>query len=336
VKINILLYRFLQWKNHLIPPLFVVVYIFFPFHLAETRHYIQLVCYILAIFFISFFGYWVNDSFDISLDKKAGKFNFLDQTTPIFRLMGAVIIASMAFLFWFFTDPPMIATFFFFSELILFTIYSIPVIRFKNHPVLGPLLDAHYTHIFPVFFTYFLFASSAFQSWLLVLYLLLLCKGLRNIFLHQLQDRKGDTFMQLKTFPIVTGPLFTVRLINRIIIPIEIILITLITFILTKLSWYPLLVWIVFLLMYCLFFSCWDFYYMYSYNKRYFLFKYHYFLNDFYEFWLPFLAIWASVLNIQTKIILSVMHLLIFNKTIQYFQKLIFKIFFNLGIIKNS
>lgn len=327
--------RLLQWKNHLIPPIIAMIYYFFPFESASISEYFRLVFYFFALFFVTMFGYWLNDSFDIELDKKAGKPNFLNGTSIAFRLIGVFIFFLLAIGSWIYTNANLTSTFLFAIEILFFALYTIPGIRLKNHPILGPLLDAHYTHILPVFFTWFLFSNSNTPFlWLFLLFVLLLCKGLRNILLHQILDRKTDLLINLRTFPIIYGPYKTVKIINGIFIPLEIILISLLFYGLSYLTSYPLIFWLVFLFVYFLFFSGW--YFFTTSNFRQYSTMFHFFLNDFYEFWLPFLAIWASVLNFQTKIVLSVIQLLIFNQTIYYFQKLIFKIFSNLGIIKNS
>jgi 4-hydroxybenzoate polyprenyltransferase len=308
-----------------------LIYFFHSFDTLVLSEYIDLLFYIFALFFISLFGYWLNDSFDIVLDRLAGKKNFLANTSAYFRLIGTFLLLVFALLFWYLTQPSLIATLFFLIEIILFTAYCLPGIRFKNHPIIGPLTDAHYTHIVPMLFTLFLFAKNVFVLWLIPIYFLLLAKGMRNILLHQLNDRKGDCKMQLNSFPLFFGPRFTVNFINRIFIPFEIILITTITLLLLHKSVLPIIFWLVFLAVYFLFFSGWHIHYM---NSRYFMFKFHYFINDFYEFWIPFLAIWAATHPLKTKIILSLIHLLVFNQTILYFKKLFGKIYSNLNEIK--
>lgn len=323
--------RISQWKNHLIPPVISVVYFFFSFDAFLYSNYTRLVFYLLALFFISFFGYWLNDTFDIRLDWLAGKKNFLANTSVHYRIAGAILLLLFAVLFWYLSKPNVIATIFFSIEIILFFIYCLPCIRFKNHPVLGPLTDSHYTHIVPILFTWFLFAMHVSYLWLVPIFFLLLGKGMRNILLHQLNDRKGDCKMHLKTFPLFFGPRFTVNLINRLFIPFEMILITGMVLFLMNLSLWPISFWLAFLIIYFLFFSGWYFYFS---SSKELMFKFHYFLNDFYEFWLPFLAIGAAPHSFQTKIILSLIHLLVFNQTVLYFKTLFGKIYSNLIEIK--
>lgn len=235
---------------------------------------------------------------------------------------------------WIYTNANLTSTFLFAIEILFFALYTIPGIRLKNHPILGPLLDAHYTHILPVFFTWFLFSNlkTTFLWLILLLYILLLCKGLRNILLHQIHDRKSDLFMHLKTFPLMYGPYVTVKIINRFLIPLEIIFISLMCYCLLDITSYPLISWIVFLFIYFLFFSGW--YFFKTSNFRQYSTMFHFFLNDFYEFWIPFIAVLSSSCSLQTKIILSIAHLVIFNKTILYIKKIINKILLNLKIFK--
>lgn len=326
--------RLWQWKNHLIPPIIALIYYFFPFESASFSEYFRLVFYFFALFFVTIFGYWLNDSFDIELDKQAGKPNFLNDTSIVYRFIGAFIFLLLAIVSWNFTNANLISTFLFAIEILFFALYTIPGIRFKNHPILGPLLDAHYTHILPVFFTWFLFSNSNTTLWLISLFMLLLCKGLRNILLHQIHDRKTDLLMHLKTFPIIYGPYVTVKIINRFLIPLEIIFISFLCYGLLDITSHPLIFWLAFLFVYFLFFSGW--YFFTSSNSRHYFTMFLFFLNDFYEFWTPFIAIWSSSCGLQTKVILSIVHLIIFNKTILYYRKTTYKILLNLKILKSA
>lgn len=259
----------------------------------------------------------MNDTFDIEVDHNAGKSNIASQFSKLQRTILALLLISAGFAIWIVTHPSFLATVFLFFEVIVLIIYPTPPLRLKNHPFLGPVCDAHYSHILPVFITIAYFLPIFFQSHLLIptlIYLLLFAKGFRNILLHQLDDRKSDRLSGLNTFPIRYGNVFTINLINRLILIAEFgLLISILT-----LLWPESIVVGIGLLGFLVFtfflFSGWK---LPTLPYRQLKFKFLFFLNDFYEFWLPYLCIWSIPINIVMKIILTIIHSTVFYRGVK-------------------
>ena len=113
--------------------------------------------------------------------------------------------------------------------------------------------------------------------------LVLFCKGLRNILLHQLGDRENDRRAGLQTFVLARGPVRALALVNRLLLPLEVGALAGTLMLLAPAA--P--VWVgfaAFLAFTALMFSAWKFPYL---PRRQLRFKFLYFLNDFYEEWLP-------------------------------------------------
>lgn len=302
--------RFMTWKNHLFPPFLSVIYLSFHTLFIDFSTAYYLLMFFAATFSLASFGYWINDSCDIEVDIVAGKRNMAAKFTLFQRIIIALFLLFLSVFFWVYSNANNAATYLFALEVFVLVIYAVPPFRFKGHPIIGPLCDAHYSHIIPVFITIeFFFPTSISNNIYLsiLVYLLLLFKGGRNILLHQLEDRKGDLKSNLNTFPVKKGPLFTLNLINKVILPLEFFLIVLISFLLSKLA---LSLFVIFLILN--FHSNNKFIISSYYQIR---FKSLYLFNEFYEYWLPYLCVWLSSLSFIEKLILTVIHSILFNKS---------------------
>lgn len=314
----------------------LAVFYFFGFRTQSTITItiIGLGLFMLSMFLTAGFGYWINDWFDIKLDKMAKKTNYLFGKSILFKITGATLLALSGIFFWFSTAPSWYATIGFFLFHFFLILYSIPPFRLKNNPILGPICDIHYGHVLVVFVpVLYLHSDLTGLDWscIALVYSLCFIKGARNILLHQLDDRKGDKLVKLNSFPNQFGALFTLRIINKVLLPLEFIVIILIIS-----SYYTSLNTIAigfasFLLFQFLNFSGWKFMIL---PKRQLQFKFLYFLNDFYEYWLPYLCIWNSTIQIELKVVLTAIHLIVFYQGVFKFVRDIRKIGVNLNIIR--
>jgi 4-hydroxybenzoate polyprenyltransferase len=321
--------------KYILPPVFSIIY------LSLSKDFTILSLWKIFLFsgatlFISAFGYFINDAADVQVDKLAGQKNMAEKMPVSLQICIAFILlmvgggllrsVSSQFMVWVFLT----------AQIFFLILYSVPPFRLKKHPLLGPLLDAHYGHILPVFITLAVFFPrffNTFEVFLLLLYFLLLFKGCRNILLHQIEDRTKDRMSQINTFPNRFGPYRTVLFIIYFILPIE--------FILASILLYAFIPWpsltgtgfIFFLIFYVFNFAVWKFPKL---PVRQLKLKPLYFLNDFYEIWLPFLCIWSSGLGIFQKCILSGIHAILFFYLFKKVWKDIKKIGENLGLIKQA
>src|SRR5690625_1644439 len=320
--------RLINWKYFIFPPILIVCYyalnyynIFFIAH--------KLFFFFLLTIIVSIYGYWLNDNFDIKLDEVAKKRNFLAGYSLSFRLLIPILLLSSVLLIWLIINNSRIASLFLILEILFLSLYSAPPFRWKNHPLLGPLMDTHYSHVFPVFITIFYLELTFKSEYLLLIYFLLFLTCFRNILIHQLDDRKNDRLLNLKSFPLIYGSLFTVKIIN-IVITIEFLLLLLLSKIFSVKSSVILSGFLIFIAFYMLFFSAWKFVHL---SKRELQLKFFYFLNDFYEIWLPVLIILSLFVNVKLIIALLIVHICFFRKNILLITNQVRKIFQNISSV---
>jgi 4-hydroxybenzoate polyprenyltransferase len=317
------------------PPFISVVYTSLSHPFVAYQSWV-IVFFILSAICISAFGYFLNDATDVKADQMAGKKNMASSfSVPIRMLIAGILLLGGSLFFYMAAPRPMVIVWLAAQVLALVT-YSVPPFRFKNNPLIGPLLDAHYGHVLPVFMAVFVFflpteINQHHPLFLPMLYILLLLKGLRNILLHQLHDRKDDEQAGIYTFPVKFGPVFCLNCINRFFLPLEtglLIVLPLYFWPQSQLIIYGLIGFIGF---YFLNFSAWKFFIL---PKRQLKFKFLFVLNDFYEYWLPYLCIWVTNLPTYQKCILTLVHSLVFYHGLIKLYKDLKKIGQNLGFSK--
>lgn len=279
----------------------------------------------------------MNDATDVAADKLAGKKNMAASLSITARIVIAILLLLGGSLFFSMAAPQPMILLWLVAQVLALVIYSVPPFRLKNNPVIGPLLDAHYGHILPVFMALFVFflpleISQHYPLFLPLLYALLLLKGLRNILLHQLHDRKDDRQAGIHTFPVKFGPVLCLNFINRFILPLEAGLLVVLPLYFWPPSQIILYGFIGFIIFYFLNFSGWKFLIL---PKRQLKFKFLFVLNDFYEYWLPYLCIWLTNLPTYQKCILTLVHTLVFYHGLIKLYKDLKKIGQNLGFSKS-
>lgn len=284
-------------------------------HSPVTLHWQNHVAFFVSLISISTFGYLLNDFFDVEADKVAGKKNALAEFSIYIRLLFVILALGMGIVAWFFITPfrPG-ATALLALQIIALAAYSAPPLRLKEKNMAGILTDAFYGHINPVFIAitaYWVGYSQSNMAGLSLLALLFLCttlKGIRNILLHQLDDRRKDRLSDIKTFVTQNGALFTLYFINNLL-PFEILF----TVLLVVLISYFFPPFFLSLLLFAVFtylkFSGWKLSYL---PKRQLKFKFLHFINDYYEGWIPvFFLILLSVGDNRFLIVL-LLHLVLF------------------------
>lgn len=328
--------RLLGWKNHLAPPILCTFYFLIPFQTFSSSDWQSICLFILAAIVFAGYGYWINDWFDIAIDKKAGKKNITANYSNFINAFITILLLFVGICLWYFVTASFFANILLTCQIILLTIYSMPPVRLKNHWLLGPLCDTHYGHVLPVFITIFTFYHNVNMTIILIiLYSLLFVKGFRNILVHQIHDRKGDRKSGIQTFPTKVKPIGATNFINWVLLPLEI---SLISYLVIYVSLYynnftVIYVWLAFLSFQFTLFSSWKF--RYKRMRKQMRSKFYYFLNDFYEIWLPYLIIWIIPIEINYKIVLTLSHLILFISGIKKTIKDIGKVIINMGIIQS-
>lgn len=266
----------------------------------------------MASFCVATFGYFINDYYDLKSDLLANKKNMFEQLESKHGWLFLIPIGLATTFFWILSGANKQATILLLVELFTFFIYSYPKINFKNNSILGPLCDAHYAHIFPVFISIVFLNIELKTLTVILIYLWLLFKGLRNILFHQLNDRKADRLSNLKTFPLVFGLGFSLRFLNLFILPCELLLLSLLLILNLPYTDLLLISFIAFQLFTAFLFSFWLFPKI---PLRHFHSKFLYYLNNYYEFWLPVVCIFMAGLKTELTLLILLLHLsLYFNK----------------------
>ena len=183
-----------------------------------------------TIFGIAGFGYLLNDYSDREEDRKAGKFNLLNQLPGGGIVALGLLFLALALLPWLLYFPRGWSTLGLLGlELLLFALYSLPPFRFKERGLLGLLCDAGYAHAIPAVLaalTFFYLGNRSMAHLYPLLATLGAWQGLlgiRNILLHQWQDLDKDLATGTRTFATQIGHDRLLHLLNKWVIPLEII-----------------------------------------------------------------------------------------------------------------
>jgi len=184
------LFRSNAWWQAKTPLLLAII---FAEHLAkpQQKHFIvTLLIWFCSYLMLSCFGYWINDCFDIVQDQKAGKKNAAAAFHPLMRFFIATILAAGSLAPWYFHAGSELLLVMLSIQMLLLLLYSIPGIRLKNS-ILSIVIDACYSYTIPILITHFAFnhtfsfPTPALLAWATV-------AGMRNIFIHHIQDRDAD------------------------------------------------------------------------------------------------------------------------------------------------
>lgn len=167
------------------------------------------------------FGYLMNEYFDRDSDRLAGKLNRLS-LLPITQV-GALFLFSalLAILPWAWLPTNGASWTLIALEFGCFAVYSFPVPRLKNVPVISNLIDAAYAYVIPLvlsFHTYALFHATHWPMWLLPLVVFVSVFGLRGIIIHQVDDLFKDRLCGTRTLPDLIGPNGTSKLLVTLLV----------------------------------------------------------------------------------------------------------------------
>lgn len=142
------------------------------------------------------FGYLINDFFDRKKDAIAGKKNFLEGKSQVAITFFFALALSLLLLPWFYLPFNGLSIAWIVLEIILFIVYSLPPLRFKERGIPGLIVDALYAHALPVALAAYTFSLASGKSITLFPIMLLVSwqviSGIRNILLHQSNDLEQD------------------------------------------------------------------------------------------------------------------------------------------------
>ncbi|MCO5233324.1 MAG: UbiA family prenyltransferase [Chitinophagales bacterium] len=310
-----------QWWGFKAAPIlgFTYFYIYFFNHSYLDTALIVLMSAITVVG-IAGFGYIINDYYDIEADKKAGKKNPFEGKSHLFILNVFIVLQIFAWSPWLYLKsyPFIWATLLF--QVFLFFIYAHPATRLKEKSIWGPICDSLYGHAVPIIiacltyqqyldkipYSKFFFFASLF-AWQFF-------KGLRNIFLHQLEDYENDILAGIKTLTTSKGKEYITLHILRVVLPLEFL--SLFGF-MSSISGVFSSVWIyfiIYLLIYILGHGLLRNINWFSTSSTNHLNVY--FINNFYEIYLPYYFILWCIIKNPVFLALFFLHVFMFPSTV--------------------
>lgn len=150
------------------------------------------------------FGYLVNDLFDRKADALANKKNSLQDKSALYISLLFGTALSFIFAPWLYLPSNELVFILIGLELLLFLAYSIPPLRLKDRGFWGVGIDALYAHALPAIiagYTYALIAKAEIViEVFLLLFLWQFLVGIRNILMHQHDDKEADLLSNAKTY----------------------------------------------------------------------------------------------------------------------------------------
>jgi len=281
---------------------------------------------VAAIFFVALvgiagLGHFINDIADINEDKLSGKENFAAQLSLKQKILAGAFLLTLCVLPWVFIKTDSLILLLLTLQIVFYALYSLKPFRFKNRHFWGILADAFYGHINPALVVLAVFSYyGAFQQaftlnnlFAIALIIWLFCKGVRNIMLHQIDDRKKDLLSGVKTFVVKFGGVRTLNIINSLILPLEFLVFALLIYFACNSFRDIYIPFMAFLMFTFIKFSLWKIFVLPPRQMR---FKFLFFLNDFYEDWLPVIMLAYLIKADVYFVFYLILHLAFFPKTI--------------------
>lgn len=297
--------RISDWWNFIVPPILGWAYL--SVYLTETgfnESYISFLFIFVSITGTAGFGYFLNNWTDIHVDKKAGRPNSAAKLSTIQRLVLIIFLLALSVLPWIFIKSDLIVYLMIAAQIVLLTIYSIPPFRFKKNIWLCLIIDSLYSNVIFSIAVFLFFLDFEFSPVLVILTLFLFIRGLRNILVHQIHDRKTDRKSGIRTFINVYGPARTSGLINYVLLPVESVLLILLTIFLSDYLACFYLTILLFILFTISKYRLWE---KLSLPGKRYLTMFHKIYNDLYEEWIPVIfLIYLSADNSYFLLVLAV------------------------------
>ena len=308
------------WKYKAAHILGFAYFYFYLLQLPLGQSVIILLLSSVTIIGVAGLGYVINDLCDIEPDRLAMKRNRMERLSWPVRALVMLTLVAVALLPWLYLKSNLWIWILMAFEIFLFGIYAHPLTRLKERSLWGPICDALYGHAIPVVIAcltyqqYFEEVPYPVWPFFIVLLIWQFLKGLRNIFLHQMEDYEGDVAGGLNTFTIKHGPRAIYRIIIKIILPLEWLSGTMLAYILFIQAPFVGIAFAIFLLLYVLGHGLFRSTKTGPQNFR--MNTNLYFLNDWYEDYFPWVFMLAMVWVKYVYVALAVFHLLMFPKTL--------------------
>ncbi len=308
------LFRFKRWWSVIPPQVLGWLYFCLLYNKVNVLNYeYGLIYFFVALVSTAAFGYLFNDWCDIESDSLTNKKNSLAAFSKLQQFAIVFFFFIVSILSWYMINKSRWVDFLYILQIISLILYSAKPFRLKERAVAGILCDTFYGHLNPALITLALFLNHGIDCTYGIILLIIVIitatlKGVRNIMLHQIEDRKTDRKAGTNTFVIENGALFTLNIINKVL-PFEAFFtFALVAFISLHLPPFFLSLLFFSILTY-LKFSGWKLAYL---PKRQIKFKFLYFLNDYYEGWMPFFFLLILCSHNPVFLFILILHFILF------------------------
>jgi 4-hydroxybenzoate polyprenyltransferase len=219
-------FRINEWKNTHLLLVFTGFFIWVNYYDINDFYFLLITfSFLISItLLMGSFGYYINDVFDVTQDRIASKINFAARHKPIVKIFIPILLLLLVYVSWFYLSRLSTIFYLLFIEVFLFLIYSIPIIRVKERPILSILVDSFYAYVLWGVFNLVLIreiVSFDYEIYQYCYVLWLFFIGVRGILNHQITDFYNDLSSKTKTFAIKYGINTTLSIVKLWVIPLE-------------------------------------------------------------------------------------------------------------------
>lgn len=285
---------------------------------AAADNFLAILVSIVVIIGVAGLGYMSNDLGDRKKDALIGKENVLIGMQTASLLILFLLFFAFTFLPWLYLPFNSISFLLLALQIGLFFLYAMPPFRFKERGLLGIISDALYGHALPAVlasYTFYLFCGTRmvnFKAFTILLFSWQFAQGVRNIVFHQIKDFESDQKSGTTTFVTSRGLEKSLKLVKRLILPVEVLLFTL----------FLIFVWFLWghwmLLVFALFYVVAT---LLRHHKQLATMDYraraYTFLDDFYILWLPLLVLLQLCVESLHYLPIFILHLVLFKNGIK-------------------
>ena len=145
-------------------------------------------------------AYLVNEFYDREVDAKAGKNNIANDVKS--NVLAMIVFSGFSISFFMLYLVSFKASLLLIGQVVALLMYSHPLIRLKTKPTLGIVVDATYAYVIPLLILFAVFEVEVLSPNYLSFLLFNIFIGLRDIVLHQEQDRLNDLKSGIDSFVI--------------------------------------------------------------------------------------------------------------------------------------
>lgn len=215
------LLRYRGWKVWQIHDMHVsLLAIFYILMVDKLSDPLNSVVLILSLGFYFMYGFLINDFFDRTFDMSAGKKRAVHELSEgVFRglIIFVILISALCVLY---LNNISYAMIFGFSYL-LATLYSAPVIRFKEKGITGIIVDALIEKTLPIAGIFAYFDHFGIDTYIFLVTSFLL--QIIEIMTHQIYDHEGDVKAGIRTFVVDIGKEKAMKIFRFLVVPFSLL-----------------------------------------------------------------------------------------------------------------